>query len=82
MTEPRALASGQEPVDDLLHDERCQNVIASRFIRESNQSHDSVEKIRVDRMYIHGLRARIPFLDLDVCFHHDRADQRRIKIEA
>ena len=42
----------------------------------------SVEKIRVDRMHVHRLCTRIPFLDLDVCFHQDGGNQRGIKIEA
>ena len=55
---------------------------AFQIFRESNQPHDSVEKIRVDRMHVHRFRARIPFLDLDVGFQQDRGDQRGIKIEA
>jgi len=68
MIEPRALASSHESVDDLVYDERCQNVNTSGLISESNQSHDSIEKIRVDQIHVHRFRARIPFLDLDVCF--------------
>jgi hypothetical protein len=42
------------------HDERRQNVAASRLIPESNQPHDGIEKIHV-QMHVHRLRARIPF---------------------
>src|SRR5689334_24649730 len=82
MTEPRTLASCHESVDDLLHNERSQNVTALRLLYESNESHDSIEKIRVDRIHIHCFSARLPFLDLDVGFQHDRGNQRRIKVKA
>src|SRR5690349_3222206 len=82
MTEPCALASDQESVDYLLDDEGHQNVTAFELIRESNQSHDGVEKIRVDRIHIHRFRTRITFFDLDVGFKQNRRNQRGIKIEA
>lgn len=59
-----------------------QHVTGLRLLYESNQSHDGVGKIRVDRIHIHCFSARMPFLDLDVGFQHDLGNQRRIKVKA
>ena len=81
LTEPAALLSHQEPVDDLPRDQRREEARVGRGVQEPDEPHHGVQQARVQRAHVDGrhggMAPRRGVAGLD----HDRADEGGVELE-
>jgi hypothetical protein len=83
VTEPVALVSHQQPVDDLPRDQRAQNPCFGGRAQEPHQADRGIQQAGVERADIH--RPNRPHVVLVPCremarLHHHRADESRVEL--
>ena len=82
VTEPVALLSPEEPVDDLPRTSGAQEAGFGGRVQEPDEPYDGVQQARVQRAHVDGLHAgiapRLRMTGLD----HDRADEGRVELQA
>ncbi len=71
---PRTLTAGQQSVNYLLYEERCEDFALSRRFGDAYQSSNSVKQVGVYRADVHRLNAGFTLLNPDTGFNNDRSD--------
>ena len=83
MTEPVALFSDQQPVDDLPRDQRPQNPrFGRRRVQEPHQAHRGVQQVRVQRAHVKRSHVALAPRGEMTRLHYHRADESRVKVQA
>src|SRR6266404_1793796 len=75
MCKPRTLTAGQQSVNYLLYDERCEEFALSRRFGDAYQSRNSVKQVGVYRADVHRLNAGVTLFYPYAGFNNDRSDQ-------